>query len=350
MTLVDLFSGAGGFSKAAIDAGLPVTQHYFSEIKHSAINNYQYNFPHAKPLGDISKINASSIGKADIVTFGSPCQGLSSAGKNLGFSDPRSGLFLHAAQLVAQLRPSIFIWENVKGLITRTHRADFWTALQILANIGGYTIEWQCVDTGWILPQHRERVYTVGYFGDGGKSQIFPLNEGDFGAIERATEAPSVRTLTAGGNSGGLHSGMTLVAQKARGHFKGGITENAPTLNASSTKTNVAVLKLKEYSKDKGQGMRVYDIASQAPALSAGGGGGVLSPYIDLSNYDIRRLTPVECERLQGFPDNWTKHGINPKNGQVYELSDTARYQLMGNAITKTMAEVIFRKLRQTNV
>lgn len=136
MILLDLFSGAGGFSKAAIDAGLPVTQHYFSEIKQSAINNYQYNFPYAKPLGGITAIGAQSIGRA-----------------------------------------------------------------------------------------------------------------------------------------------------------------------------------------------------------------GVLSPYIDLDNYDIRRLTPVECERLQGFPDNWTKYGINPKNGQMYELSDTARYQLMGNAITKTIAEAIFRKI-----
>lgn len=357
MNTIDLFSGAGGFAKAISDAGAQVGTHYFSEIKQSAINNYLYNFPNAIPLGDITQISAASIkNKIDIITFGSPCQGLSTAGKGEGFNDPRSGLFLHAARLVAELRPSVFVWENVKGLITRKHRKDFWKALQILANIGGYRLECQLLDTGWILPQHRERIYLVGRLGADRSAKIFPLTEGDFGAVIQERKAQSE-----GERLRGYHSRANTLLERyykdgsdnlikvingAHGGFGGSIQSIAPTLNASSTKSNVAVLRLKEYTKGASQGSRVYSVDGISPTLNNSASGlGVQSPLIDLGDYDIRRLTPTECERLQGFPDSWTKYGINPKNGQVYELSDTARYQLMGNAITKTMAEVIFRKI-----
>lgn len=343
MRMLDLFSGAGGFSKAAIDAGIEIGEHCFSEINRAAIHNYQYNFPKAQYLGDINNIDTESIGRFDLATFGSPCQGLSLAGKGLGLADPRSALFLKAAQILSVVRPTVFIWENVRGLITRRHRKDFWRALQILANLGGYTLEWQCIDTRWLLPQHRERIYLVGRLGEQSGKEIFPLRESDFGALQRLPEAPVIPTITAGGNSGGLHSGMALIVQRARGFFGGQITDFAPTLNTSSTKTNVSVLMLKEYAKQKSQGYRVYDIQGIAPTLAASMGGGVMPPMIDLSDYEIRRLTPVECERLQGFPDNWTKYGRS--GDKVYELSNTARYQLMGNAITKTMAEAIIRKI-----
>lgn len=357
MNIIDLFAGAGGFSKAIIDAGAQVNTHYFSEIKPSAINNYLYNFPNSIPLGDITQISAASIqNKVDIITFGSPCQGLSMAGKGEGFNDPRSGLFLHAARLVAELRPSVFVWENVKGLITRKHRKDFWTALQILTNIGGYRLEFQCVDTGWILPQHRERIYLVGRLGADRQRKVFPITESDFGFVVQERKAQSE-----GERLRGYHSRANTLLERyykdgsdnlikiingAHGGFKGSISDIAPTLNVCSTKSNVAVLRLREYSKGKSQGSRVYAIDGISPTLNNSSGGlGVQSPLIDLGDYDIRRLTPTECERLQGFPDGWTKFGIHPKTKQVYELSDTARYQLMGNAITKTMAETIFRKI-----
>jgi DNA (cytosine-5)-methyltransferase 1 len=347
MNIIDLFSGAGGFSKAMQQAGYTIKTHYFSEIKQRAIDNFRYNFPDAIALGDITTINPQNLKDIDIITFGSPCQGLSSAGKNLGFSDPRSGLFLHAARLVAEIRPPVFVWENVKGLITRTHRKDFWKALQILAGIGDYTIECQLLDTRWVLPQHRERIYVIGRLRADRKPQIFPITESDCGTVERTAEAPTVRTLNAGGNSGGHHSGITLIINQAHGNFKGSIsTDTVPALNVTNTKTNVAVCQITDYTRGKAQGDRVYHINGVSPTLRAANGGS-LHTLIDLGDYDVRRLTPIECERLQGFPDNWTRYGINPK-GKVYELSDTARYQLMGNAITVTMAQIIFQKIKNS--
>lgn len=351
IAFLDLFAGSGGFSKAAKDAGYTIGAHYFSEIKPAAVHNYLYNFPDAKSLGSIEQINQERFDRPiDIICFGSPCQGLSTAGKNHGFADPRSGLFLHAARLVTELRPAVFVWENVKGLITRRHREDFWTALQILTHIGGYRLEWQCVDTGWILPQHRERIYLVGRLGEDRTSEIFPLTESDLGAVKKRSQLQSTGselrgydsracTITANYHKGGKEN-LIKIINRAHGGFGGSIQDVVPALNVCSTRNNVAVC-----VPGKGQGQRVYQIDGGAPTLNANGGGGVLSPYVSQDN-NVRRLTPIECERLQGFPDNWTKYGIRSK--KVYELSDTARYQLMGNAITKTIAEVIFRKIKQS--
>ena len=147
MKIIDLFSGIGGFSLGFQRAGYQFTEHYFSEIDKHAIANYKHNFPHAKNLGDITTIQSADIAGADIITFGSPCQDFSLAGKRAGLKGNKSSLIAHAIALIAQLRPGIFIWENVKGAFSSNARADFWAIIQTLANLGGYTIEWQLLNT-----------------------------------------------------------------------------------------------------------------------------------------------------------------------------------------------------------
>ena len=133
MKIIDLFSGIGGFSLGFQRAGYQFTEHYFSEIDKSAIANYKYNFPNAKYIGDITTIQPADIAGADIITFGSPCQDFSLAGKRTGLKGNKSSLIQHAIALITHVRPSIFIWENVKGAYSSNAGADF-CAITLLEN------------------------------------------------------------------------------------------------------------------------------------------------------------------------------------------------------------------------
>ena len=325
MKILDLFSGIGGFSLGFQRAGYQFTEHYFSEIDKSAIANYKKNFPNAKYIGDITTIQPADIAGADIITFGSPCQDFSLAGKRAGLAGAKSSLIEYAIALIADIRPSIFIWENVKGAFSSNARADFWAIIQAFANIGGYTIEWQLLNTSWVLPQNRERIYLIGHLAGRSISGVFPIREddclpttktqsqsqaqisttlkanGNMNADDTYIIPKKAATLTAGGNSGGLHSDMTVIHQLPRGKNKGADLKICPTISSNAFQEN---------------------------NLLCG----------------IRRLTEIECERLQGFPDNWTQYGNY--NGRIRRISKTKRYKLIGNAVTVDIVELIAKRLK----
>lgn len=340
MKIIDLFSGIGGFALGFQRAGYQFTEHYFSEIDKHAIANYKHNFPHAKYIGDITSIHGGDFTGIDVITFGSPCQDFSLAGKREGLKGAKSSLIQHAIALIAQLRPGLFVWENVKGALTSNAGADFWAIIQALANIGGYRLEWQLLNTSWVLPQNRERIYLVGHLGGKSIPGVFPIGENDKLLDRKAREkgwrgrnfktslartitaryskmgsydtyiVPKVAaTLTGGGHSGGLHSDMTVIQ-----------------INPS-TESN---------GRQPYQQNRVFDVRGISPALTRHN-----------SNYAIsrmRRLTEVECERLQGFPDNWTQYG--DYNGKIRRVSKTQRYKLIGNAVTVDIVTMIAKRLK----
>ena len=340
MKIIDLFSGIGGFALGFQRAGYQFTEHYFSEIDKHAIANYKYNFPHAKNLGDITTLHGGDFTDIDIITFGSPCQDFSLAGKREGLKGAKSSLIQHAIALIAQLRPGLFVWENVKGALTSNAGADFWAIIQALANIGGYRLEWQLLNTSWVLPQNRERIYLVGHLGGKSIPGVFPIGENDKLLDRKAREkgwrgrnfktslartitaryskmgsydtyiVPKVAaTLTGGGHSGGLHSDMTVIQ-----------------INPS-TESN---------GRQPYQQNRVFDVRGISPALTRHN-----------SNYAIsrmRRLTEIECERLQSFPDNWTQYG--DYNGAIKPIAKTQRYKLIGNAVTVDIVTMIAKRLK----
>ena len=340
MKIIDLFSGIGGFSLGFQRAGYQFTEHYFSEIDKHAIANYKYNFPHAKYIGDITSIHGGDFTDIDIITFGSPCQDFSLAGRREGLKGTKSSLIAHAIALIAQLRPGIFIWENVKGAFSSNARADFWAIIQAFANIGGYRLEWQLLNTSWLLPQNRERIYLIGHLGGKSIPGVFPIGKDDKLLDRKAREkgwrgrnfktslartitaryskmgsydtyiVPKVAgTLTGGGHSGGLHSDMTVIQ-----------------INPS-TESN---------GRQPYQQNRVFDVRGISPALTRHN-----------SNYAIsrmRRLTEKECERLQGFPDNWTQYG--DYNGTIKPIAKTQRYKLIGNAVTVDIVTMIAKRLK----
>ena len=135
MRYIDLFSGIGGFALGLRQAGIEFEEHWFSEIDKNAINIYKKHFPNAKELGDVRAIRDFSGIKADIITFGFPCQDLSVAGKRRGLAGDRSGLFFEAMRIIRELKPKYFIFENVKGLLTNNRGADFVRCLREIADI-----------------------------------------------------------------------------------------------------------------------------------------------------------------------------------------------------------------------
>lgn len=177
LEILELFSGIGGFSKGIIDAGYTITNHSFSEIDKHAIANYKYNFPNAKSIGSVT--NVRGLSSPDIITFGSPCQDFSLAGKRAGMDGQRSVLIREAIRLITQLRPAVFIWENVKGAFSSNNCEDFWGIVAAFANIGGYRLEWQLLNSGWFLPQNRERIYLIGHLAGRSEPGVFPIREDD---------------------------------------------------------------------------------------------------------------------------------------------------------------------------
>ena len=340
MKIIDLFSGIGGFALGFQRAGYQFTEHYFSEIDKHAIANYKYNFPHAKYIGDITTLHEGDFTDIDIITFGSPCQDFSLAGKREGLKGAKSSLIEYAIALIAHIRPGIFIWENVKGAFSSNAGADFWAIIQTLANLGGYRLEWQLLNTSWLLPQNRERIYLIGHLAGRSIPGVFPIGKDDK-LLDRKTRKKGWRggnfktslartitaryskmgsydtyivpkvaaTLTGGGHSGGLHSDMTVIQ-----------------LNPSKESNG-----RQPYQQNRG-----FDERGISPALTRHN-----------SNYAIsrmRRLTEIECERLQGFPDNWTQYG--DYNGTIKPIAKTQRYKLIGNAVTVDIVELIAKRLK----
>jgi DNA-cytosine methyltransferase len=364
--LLDLFSGTGGFAKGFINAGFCIKEHYFSEIDKYAIANYQYNFTHAKNIGDISQAKGSHIKRPTIITFGSPCQDISIAGKRQGLKGQRSGLFFEAIRIINECRPDVFVFENVKGLFSSNQGKDFEIVLKTFADLGLYDIQWQLLNTKWFLPQNRERIYFVGFLRGQSRPQIFPIGEshqGNTTLSQTKSEAKKVSPTIDTKVGDSTHRSPYVL------HWKGSQTkwnvdkmQTSPTLSTQQdwvrnplihTKKNKSEFKIHEATKkgyttaQEGDSINLSFINSNQRRGRVGKG---VANTIDTSAYQctllkgqLRRFTPVECERLQGFPDNWTKYGLF--DGVKKEISDTQRYSLLGNAVSIPVVEAIAQLL-----
>ena len=340
MKIIDLFSGIGGFSLGFQRAGYQFTEHYFSEIDKHAIANYKYNFPNAKHIGDVTTLHGGDFTDIDIITFGSPCQDFSLAGKRKGLKGTKSSLIKYAITLIAQFRPSVFIWENVKGAFSSNAGADFWAIIQAFANIGDYTIEWQLLNTSWVLPQNRERIYLIGHLAGRSEPGIFPIREDDClftTKTQSQSQAQISTTIKANGNMNADDTYIQVGTYRTHNDGKGfrEVKKNiAPTITARA--------------REDGSGMPVI---RQLPRGNNKGADLKICPTISSNAFQennllngVRRLTEIECERLQGFPDDWTQYGYY--NGKIRRISKTQRYKLIGNAVTVDIVELIAKRLK----
>ena len=340
MKIIDLFSGIGGFSLGFQRAGYQFTEHYFSEIDKHAIANYKYNFPNAKHIGDITTLHGGDFTDIDIITFGSPCQDFSLAGKRTGLKGNKSSLIQHAIALITHVRPSIFIWENVKGAYSSNAGADFWAILQSFANIDGYRFEQQLLNTKWLLPQNRERIYLIGHLAERSEPGVFPFTEDDFfskSGEKSKSQTQISGTLKANGNMNADDTYIQVGTYRTHNDGRGfrEVKKNiAPTITARA--------------REDGSGMPVI---RQLPRGNNKGADLKICPTISSNSFQennllngVRRLTEIECERLQGFPDNWTQYGNY--DGVIKHIAKTQRYKLIGNAVTVDIVELIAKRLK----
>jgi DNA (cytosine-5)-methyltransferase 1 len=349
-----LFSGIGGFHLGLERAGFEFESVKFSEIDKHAISIYQRRFPDAEYIGSVTDVHGQR-GEADIITFGSPCQDFSIAGKRAGMDGQRSSLITHAIRLIDEVRPDFFIWENVKGTFSSNNGADFWAIIQAFTDLGGYRYEWQLLNTAWFLPQNRERIYLVGYNPDRSRGEIFPIPEPGEITNKRNTEKQIATALQSPGHAAGNYRGMNMVQtlqggdtlNTIRSGGRGSLTQKhswdtvkvQPILTPDRLEKRQNGRRFKENNEpmftltgqDK-HGVMIRDGRDNRSCLRSG-----RTPEIGYSGQSIRRLTPIECERLQGFPDNWTEG-----------ISDTQRYKTLGNAVSVPVVKAVGKQIKRS--
>jgi DNA (cytosine-5)-methyltransferase 1 len=279
-------------------------------------------------------VDAKEVPYHTLLVAGFPCQSFSIAGKRKGFEDTRGTLFFDVARIIETKRPSLLLFENVKGLLSAQKGYCFYRIIETLDELG-YDVEWQVLNSKYFgVPQNRERVFIIGHLRGTGSRQIFPIGE-TCQTIIRKSNAPIM-----------VHNSKT---QTDRVYSLEGIS---PTLTANTGGRHIPQFAIKIVGKiypSKHEAGHIYDISGIAPTIKCNGpraNSKNICPKILLQGVKVRRLTPIECERLQGFPDNWTKYG-KTIDGDVIEISDSQRYRVLGNAMTVNVMEFLGNKLKE---
>ena len=346
MNLLDLFSGIGGFSLAVQRAGFTIEKHYASEIDKYAQMIYRRNFNGSIQLGDVTGIG-NDLGEIDIITGGFPCQAFSIAGKRRGFEDTRGTLFFEIERLARFYRPSYMVLENVKGLFSHEKGNTVRIILDKLRRLD-YSVQLLLLNTkDFGIPQNRERLFFICTVGGKYQPKISRIRE-------RKTEiAFSANCIDANYYKGIDNHGQrtcvkvgTLRTHKDGEGFREMQSGLCPTIPARAREdgSGQPIISIPVLSPDRVEkrqnGRRFKDNNEPSFTLTAQDRHGIYNGEI------IRRLTPTECERLQDYPDNWTKYGID-ENGREVEISDSQRYKCCGNSITVKVAEEIFKEIRE---
>jgi DNA (cytosine-5)-methyltransferase 1 len=349
-TFGSLFSGIGGFDLGFERAGMECA--WQCEIDTAAQGILKRHF--AKEIYNDVRSIGRNAGTVDVICGGFPCQDVSIAGKRAGLAGERSGLWFEFARVIDELEPGTVVIENVPGLLSSNGGRDFAVIIQWLVQ-RGYGVCWRVFDAQYFgVPQRRRRVFIVGSFGSGRSAEILFEREGMFRntptrskAEEDVANTFTIRSGKEGGGKGYLEqasSAMTLGGQQQYLDIARSLTSRNERINAE---TETFVINLANSGANQNN-VKQTDIAdtvdtwgTQAVGTLAASGNGKTQQKNELDflipssqTMGVRRLTPVECERLQGFPDGWT-------DGQ----SDSARYKQLGNAVAVPVAEWLGRRI-----
>lgn len=302
---------------------------------------------------DINSVNSQDLPKADCWCFGFPCQDISVAGKQGGFTNgKRSSLFFKVTGLIRELKeedkPSYLFIENVKNLFSINKGWDFAKLLIEMDEIG-YDVEWDVLDSAEVVPQHRERIFIVGHLRGGCTRKVFPIIK----KSGQTTESNAIKVIGNTSNTGhrskdvldptGLsttlmsrdYKGPKQVAVKQLGNISNSFKESN-TSNTLTTvqKDNMIAIPVSDPGriKKRQNGRRFKTNGEPEFTLTVQDRHGVLTngnnPKAAVEDLRIRKLTPLECWRLQGFPD-WA-FNLAREAG----LSDSQLYKQAGNSVT----------------
>ena len=334
-----MFAGIGGFR-----TGLELAGHKcvgFIEWDKYARQSYEaiYDTKGEFTAHDIQQVRGKILPDADIWTFGSPCQDISVAGKQAGLKDGKaSSMFFEVIRLLeerianTETQPSYLIMENVKNLLSSNGGRDFTTVLFEMDKVG-YDAEWAVLNSSDVVPQNRERVYIIGHLRGASTRQVFPIT----GENSSSSEIVRIKRIY-NAKSHGSYSRNDIYSS----------TGLSPTLTATDYRhpVNVGVKQVGNIVNTKSFGGnpqrgRVYSAKGWSPTLNTMQGGG-LEPKVlleDENKLAIRRLTPLECWRLQGFSDEQFY------KAKIAGVSDSQLYKQAGNAVTTKVVEQIGKRL-----
>lgn len=326
MRFIDGFAGVGGFRIPLEKLGHKCV--WSCENDRYARQVYGYHWD-GDIAGDIRKVGTKRIPDFDLFVAGFPCQAFSIAGKRKGFTDTRGTLFFEICRILRDKRPEMVLLENVKGLLSHDHYRTFRIILESLRDLG-YMGRYQVLNSkNFGVCQNRERVFIVGYLGDGPRPEVFPieengkLSEKKNGTKRRQAQTQNVSSLRSADYQMKADNNYIVHNLQQRSSKRPSLNDNPNAGGQGHIQKNDGSTYCLEQS-----GKQAIEYAIQTKTMD---------------NLEIRRLTPLEYERLQGFPDHWTKWGINEKGEKVL-ISDSQRYRMMGNAVTVPVVEAIARK------
>lgn len=352
MKYLSLFSGIGGFEKGIQGANTGWECVGFAEIDKYAKSIYSYHYPNHTDYGDITNINVRELPDVDLFVGGFPCQSFSIAGKRQGFKDTRGTLFFEIARILKAKKPEWLLLENVKGLLNHESGKTIATIFGVLTELG-YSVGWEVVNSCHFgVPQNRERIFIVGHLREAGgrAGEILPFGKSD----KIPTE------VNGQGQEGGTHIASTLTKNYHKGVGECGETYISGTWRTHKDGEGFRELENPDISpciparaREDGSGQPVIKAVNTKQVgdprytnqCSKLGANDYKEPKKAWVGTKIRRLTPKECERLQGFPDDWTKFGII--DGETVEISDTQRYKTLGNAVTVNVITAIASRVWQ---
>jgi len=395
LTYGSLFAGVGGFDMGMEQAKYePVFQVEWDKNCQKILHHH---WPTVPKWGDVCDVNGADLPPCDVLIFGSPCQDLSVAGKRAGLQDgDRSSMFFEAVRIIKEMRdatnsiyPRATIWENVPGALSSNKGADFGVVLSSMADIGAITQEYAVLDAQYFrsTPQRRRRIFLVSIFDPSASERcpdpLLPLiqgSRGDFakGRKTRKDAARFAQESVDPGNGEGFRmlafghytDDDTAFAIKMRDYKDAtdlvvpvaySIREDAKANNFSATETDTALclnglvpstqshhaqIFIAEpiiFENSYRDGPRVGDdICHTLPAKMGLGGGNtpMLAEPVE-HRLAVRRLTPLECERLMGWPDDHTRWTADGK-----EQADTNRYKQCGNGVASPVARWVGEQLR----
>ena len=353
MKVLSLFDGIACGRLALDRAGIPVEKYYSSEIDKYAIQVTQKNYPDTIQVGDVNKLNYLELLDVDIIIGGSPCQDLSIAKQNReGLRGARSGLFWKYVEALEVIRPKYFLLENVASMrnedrdaITETLRKLYPETECIMINSALLSAQqrkryyW----TNWHVEQPEDKGILLQDILEGGR----PIRKGKSHAVMANAQCTTEREYFKK-NQGDLVAVPCALRTREdeTGKYKRLETKTDDKANSlTSVQTDSMVAEPVRIGQlpglGKGQANRIYSVQDKSVCLNANGGGGGAKTglyKVDLpdGDYIIRKLTPVECERLQTLPDGWTEG-----------VSNTQRYKAIGNGWTVDVIAWIFSQLPQ---
>lgn len=371
LTAVSLFAGVGGFDLALTRAGVKVTAAV--EIDNKCRDILALQFPETKLFDDVKGVTGEQlratgfIPERGIITGGFPCQDLSIAGLRKGLAGERSGLFHEIIRLTDELKPQFLILENVAGLLSSQRGKDMGIVITALVE-RGYGVCWRMLDSqNFGVPQRRRRIFIVASLGNHRQPvEILFEREGGFWNLETSRKKRKTST-TETKRSVGINSFQKAKRAQSVDDFESWVeAEVVPTLNVfdsgDSRTTTIVTQEPVLFEGNRVGDPRIHENVSQSVIARWGTGGNNVpmlaqrqsnsefvmddvtstvtahehKQFSDLVIGEpiVRRLTPKECERLQGFPDDWTA-----------SKADSSRYKMMGNAVTVPVVEWIVNRM-----